>query len=113
MEIPAGQGLRHAGVHEDALRLVEGAYGILAGSLVQVQSDFPADGTADLGQHGRGELDVGNAPVPGGGGEAGDIAYHTAAEGDEHIAGAKAKVRQGAVDFIDEMEKAHFGAEPW
>ena len=104
MEVPAGQGFCHARVHEDSLRLVEGAYGVLAAALVQVQGDFPADGAADLGQHGGGELDVGNTPVPGGGGEVGDIAYHAAPQGDEYVAGTKAEVRQGAVDFIDEME---------
>ena len=42
--------------------------------------------------------------MPCGGGEAGDIAYHPSTKGDEYVIAAQAEVRQGAVDFIDEME---------
>jgi hypothetical protein len=62
---------------------VEGADEVLA--LREVDGGLAPDGGVDLAEQRRRDLQDGDAPVPGGGGEPGEVADHAAAEADDEV----------------------------
>ena len=78
LELALGQAVQDVGVDQDSARLMEGAHQVLA--MARVDSRLAADRAVDLAQQGRRDLDIVEAAQGDGGGEAGKVADHPAAE---------------------------------
>ena len=85
-EVARGQGVEEHGVGEDEARLVEGADQVLA--LARVDPGLAADRAVDLGEERRRDLDEADAAAHHRRGEAGEVADHPAAEGDDEVVAA-------------------------
>ena len=84
----ARQRLQERGVDDDRPRLVEGADQVLGARVVD--ADLAADRAVDHRQQRGRHLDPVDAAHVGGGGEAGHVAHHAAAEGDHQPVAAQA-----------------------
>ena len=80
-------------VTEDQGGLVKRAHLIFAAG--KIYGGLAAHGGIHRREQGGGHLDIGQAPVVGGGGKARQVAYHAAAQGDDTIAAGKVIVKQG------------------
>ncbi len=83
-----GQGGEGGGVGQDEARLVEGADEVLAGP--RVHSGLAADRAVNLRDDRGGDLDARDATLVDRGDEAGEVADHSAAEGDDERAAVEA-----------------------
>jgi hypothetical protein len=79
--LPGGQGVQRGGVYEHGAGLVKGADQVLA--LDVIDSRLAADRGVHLRQQGRRRLQETHAPHVAGRREAGDVADHAAAQGDQ------------------------------
>ena len=80
-ELAAGEGLQELNVCEDGERMVETADQVLAG--LEIDAGFAADRRIDLGEQGRGYLNVIDSTHKDGGEEASDVADDPPAKGNE------------------------------
>ena len=84
------QGVQGVGVHEDRLGLPEGPGQVLA--VLEVDGHLAAHGGVHLGEEGGGDLDKVHPPEDGGGGEAGQVTHHAAAQGHHGVGAGEPKV---------------------
>jgi hypothetical protein len=96
------QGAQHLGVGQHQARLVEGADQVLA--LGQVDGGLAADRGIHLGQQRGGDLHEADAAQQDGGGEAGDVADHPAAQRDDQVAALAALFDQRAAEPLQVRE---------
>ena len=91
-ELGARQAGQRVGVADHGAGLVKGADVVLG--LLEVDTGLAAVGRVDLGHQRRGDLHVAHAALIGGGTEAGQVADHPAAEGDDEVLAGEAGARQ-------------------
>ena len=93
-ELARAERRQHGDVGEHQARLVEGADQVLA--LPGVDAGLAADRGVDLGQQRGRHLHDADAAPQDAGGEAGQVADHAAAEGDDAVAALDAELEQAA-----------------
>ncbi len=96
-ELALAQGRQHRDVGEHQARLMEGADQILA--LLGVDAGLAADGGVHLGEERGRHLHHAHAAAQDRGGEAGQVAHHAAAKGDDAIAALDAEIEQGLAEL--------------
>ena len=84
-------------VGEHEARLVEGPDEVLAAR--EVDRRLATDRRVDLRDEGRRNLREGDAAQPGGGGEAGDVAHHAAAERQQRTTALDARLGEAIIEF--------------
>ncbi len=97
-QFAARQGREQGGVGDDDARLMEQADQVLA--LGRVDRGLAADRGIHLGQQGGGNLRKGDAALEHGGGEAGEIADHPAAQRHDQALAVDLHVEQRAGQFL-------------
>ena len=65
-----------------------------------IDAGLAADGGIDLGQQGGGDLDEGDAALVAGGGKAGHVADHAAAQGDQGAVPTEAAPQEAVEDAV-------------
>ena len=95
-ELARAQGREHGDVGEHQARLVEGADQVLA--LPGVDAGLAADRGIDLGQQRGRHLHDADAAPQDAGGEAGQVADHAAAKGDDAVAALDAELEQALAE---------------
>jgi hypothetical protein len=94
--LPIVEGGQDVEVRQDQARLVEGADEVLAAG--GVDGGLAAHRGIHLGQEGGGDLDEVDAALVDRGGEAGEVAHHAAAEGDDHVAAVELQGQEAVAD---------------
>ena len=95
-ELPAGQCRQHQRIDDDGVRLIEGSNQVLAERVVDAH--LPADRRVHLRQERRRHVHQRNPPQVRGGSEAGHVADHPAAEGDEGRVALRVRLDERIVD---------------
>ena len=96
--LPVGQGGEHIQVRQDEPGLVEGADQVLASR--GVDGRLAAHRGVHLGQQGGGDLNEVCAALVDGGGEAGEVPDHPAAESDNQVAPVQLQSQQGVAERL-------------
>jgi hypothetical protein len=103
--LPHGKGLQHRRIDQHAARLPETADHVLGGG--QVDTDFAAHRTIDLGQERRGNLKERQAAREGGGHKARQIADHSAADSDNRRLAVGSEVEELSPQLLGDVDRFH------